>query len=88
MAELLEIQHLKTYFKTGGGMLHAVDDISFTLKEGQTLGVVGESGCGKSTLGRSILGLQSVTEGRVLFKGDDITVLEGMPGKNISARCR
>ena len=77
MAELLEIQHLKTYFKTGGGMLHAVDDISFTLKEGQTLGVVGESGCGKSTLGRSILGLQSVTEGRVLFKGDDITALRG-----------
>ena len=77
MAPLLEVQNLKTYFKTGGGMLHAVDDISFTLEEGRTLGVVGESGCGKSTLGRTILGLQPSTDGKVLFEGTDITSLHG-----------
>ena len=47
---LLEVKHLKKYFKTKGGLLHAVDDVSFTIGEGKTLGVVGESGCGKSTL--------------------------------------
>ena len=77
MAPLLEVQNLKTYFKTGGGMLHAVDDISFTLEEGRTLGVVGESGCGKSTLGRTILGLQPSTDGKVIFEGTDITNLHG-----------
>ena len=69
MSQLLEVSHLKTYFKTGGGFLHAVDDISFTLDEGKTLGVVGESGCGKSTLGRTILGLQAATSGSVKFDG-------------------
>ena len=49
---LLDVQHLKKYFKTPGGMLHAVDDVSFTIDAGKTLGGVGESGCGKSTLGR------------------------------------
>ena len=51
--ELLRVEHLKKYFKTSSGMLHAVDDVSFTIYEGDTLGVVGESGCGKSTNRRS-----------------------------------
>lgn len=76
MAEnILEVRHLKKYFKTGGGMLHAVDDISFTLEEGKTLGLVGESGCGKSTTGRSILRLIEPTSGQVIFDGKDITKL-------------
>ncbi len=73
MAALLEVRNLKKYFKTRGGMLHAVDGISFTLGEGKTIGVVGESGCGKSTLGRTILHLLDATDGQVLFEGADIT---------------
>lgn len=73
MSALLEVRDLKKYFKTRGGMLHAVDGISFTLQKGKTLGVVGESGCGKSTLGRTILHLCDATGGQVLFEGEDIT---------------
>ena len=73
MQPLLEVKNLKTYFKTPGGMLHAVDDISFQIEEGKTLGIVGESGCGKSTLGRTILHLLDATEGEILFQGEDIT---------------
>ena len=51
---LLEVKNLKKSFKTPGGMLHAVDDVSFRIQRGRTLGVVGESGCGKSTLGRTL----------------------------------
>ena len=69
MSNLLEVSHLKKYFRTPAGMLHAVDDVSFTIEEGKTLGVVGESGCGKSTLGRTIIGLQDATEGEILFQG-------------------
>ena len=61
MAKLLEVNRLKKYFRTPAGMLHAVDDVSFTIDEGKTLGVVGESGCGKSTLGRTVLGPVSYT---------------------------
>ena len=71
--KLLEVQCLKKYFKTPGGMLHAVDDISFSINEGETLGVVGESGCGKSTLGRVILGLHSATDGKIIFNGKEVT---------------
>ncbi len=73
MTNILEVTHLKKYFKTPGGMLHAVDDVSFTIEKGKTLGVVGESGCGKSTLGRAVLGLHEATEGRISFEGKDIT---------------
>ena len=54
---MLEVKNLKKYFKTKRGMLHAVDDVSFTIEKGKTLGVVGESGCGKSTTGRLVLQL-------------------------------
>jgi len=74
---LLEVRNLKKYFKTPKGMLHAVDDVSFTIEKGKTLGVVGESGCGKSTTGRTILRLTEPTSGEVLFEGKDIGKLSG-----------
>ncbi len=70
---LLEVKHLCKYFNTSGGVLHAVDDVSFAIEKGKTLGVVGESGCGKSTTGRAILRLHEPTSGEVLFEGNDIT---------------
>ena len=72
---LLEVKNLKKYFKTPRGLLHAVDDVSFTLDRGKTLGVVGESGCGKSTTGRAILRLIEPTAGQVLFEGEDVVGL-------------
>ena len=72
---LLEVKGLKKYFSTPRGMLHAVDDVTFTINEGQTLGVVGESGCGKSTTGRAILRLLEPTGGEVLFEGEDLAKL-------------
>ncbi|MCD8046025.1 MAG: ATP-binding cassette domain-containing protein [Clostridiales bacterium] len=77
MSNLLEIKNLKKYFDTPGGMLHAVDDVSFTMKKGTVLGVVGESGCGKSTLGRTILGILPATGGQVIYNGEDITKIKG-----------
>ena len=70
---ILEVKNLKKYFKTARGTLHAVDDVSFTIERGKTLGIVGESGCGKSTLGRTIIHLQKSTGGAVHFNGKDIT---------------
>ena len=64
---ILEVKNLKKYFNTSGGVLHAVDDVSFTLEKGKILGVVGESGCGKSTTGRAILRLHEPTERRSAF---------------------
>ena len=72
---ILEVKNLKKYFKTPEGMLHAVDDVSFTIKRNTTLGIVGESGCGKSTLGRCVLRLIEPTSGKVIFDGKDITEL-------------
>ena len=74
---ILEVKHLTKYFKTPRGMLHAVDDISFILEKGKTLGIVGESGCGKSTTGRCILRLIEPTSGKVIFNGEDILQLSG-----------
>lgn len=73
MGKILEVQNLKKYFQTGKGLLHAVDDLTFSIDQGKTLGVVGESGCGKSTLGRTILNLLDITDGKVIFEGKDIT---------------
>jgi peptide/nickel transport system ATP-binding protein len=69
---LLEVRNLKKYFETPRGPLQAVDDVSFSISRGKTLGMVGESGCGKSTLGRAILRLHEPTSGQVLFEGNDI----------------
>jgi peptide/nickel transport system ATP-binding protein/oligopeptide transport system ATP-binding protein len=80
-APLLEVEHVKLHFPIKQGILfthqvgavHAVDDISFTLVEGETLGLVGESGCGKTTLSRTIMRLLEPTGGAVRFRGDDVT---------------
>lgn len=73
--KILEVKNLKKYFSTKRGELHAVDDVSFTLERGKTLGLVGESGCGKSTTGRTILRLLEPTSGAVLFEGKDVSKL-------------
>ncbi|MBE7093061.1 MAG: dipeptide ABC transporter ATP-binding protein [Clostridiales bacterium] len=77
---LLEVKNLKKSFVVGTSFfgkptkyLRAVDDVSFTLKRGKTIGIVGESGCGKTTMGRTILKLHDVTGGRIIFDGEDIT---------------
>lgn len=72
MGNLLEVYNLKKYFAVPSGYLHAVDDVSFSIREGETLGVVGESGCGKSTLGRTILRLHEPTSGRIIYDGMDL----------------
>lgn len=69
---LIQTVNLKKYFNTPFGLLHAVDDINLSIDKGKTLGVVGESGCGKSTLGRTILRLLPLTDGQVLFDGENI----------------
>ena len=80
---LLEVKHLKKYFPTKSGLLHAVDDVSFSIERGKTLGVVGESGCGKSTLGRTILGLLDATDGEVWFDGREVTGVKGKEWKEL-----
>ncbi len=81
--ELLKVEHLKKYFDTPSGLLHAVDDMNFSIKKGETLGVVGESGCGKSTMGRAILRLHEPTSGKVLYKGEDIIQYNKVQMKNM-----
>ncbi len=80
--EILRVCHLKKYFPTPGGLLYAVDDINFSIAQGDTLGVVGESGCGKSTLGRAILRLHEPTAGEIYFQGEDILKLNKKQMKN------
>ena len=80
---ILEVSHLKKYYPINGGMfgrvvgnVKAVDDVSFSIKRGTTMGLVGESGCGKTTVGKTILRLHEITDGSVVFDGTDITKLD------------
>ena len=77
---LLEVRHLKKYFTTPKGLLHAVDDVSFTIPKGTTLGLVGESGCGKSSCARTIIRIYEPTDGTILLNGTDIS---HMPQKQL-----
>jgi len=81
--ELIRVEHLKKYFKVPAGINHAVDDVSFTISKGETLGVVGESGCGKSTLGRTLIHLLESTDGKIFLEGQDITHVRGSELKKI-----
>ena len=85
---LLEVKHLKKYFRTGKNMLKAVDDVSFFIKKGETVGVVGESGCGKTTCGRTILGLYDKTDGEVLYCGKDVHQLKGRERKQFTKKAQ
>ncbi len=83
---LLEVNHLKKYFQVGAGTNHAVDDVTFQIEKGHTMGVVGESGCGKSTLGRTIIRLLDATDGQVLLNGEDITYARGKELRRLRER--
>jgi peptide/nickel transport system ATP-binding protein len=83
---LIEVRNLKTFFSVAGGLklwgrkpavMRAVDDVSFKIRRGETLGLVGESGCGKTTVGRTLTRLENPTSGHILFRGDDVTRAEG-----------
>jgi len=84
-APLVETKGLKKYFSTPAGLLHAVDDVNLKIREGETLGVVGESGCGKSTLGRTILRLHEATSGEIDYKGSNILQFKGKELKSMRA---
>ncbi|GAE04239.1 oligopeptide transport ATP-binding protein OppF [Paenibacillus sp. JCM 10914] len=86
---LIEVKGLKKYFNVGNGnVLKAVDNLNFYIREGETLGMVGESGCGKSTAGRTILRLYEPTAGSVNFNGTDIYKLSPKKMKRCAGICR
>jgi peptide/nickel transport system ATP-binding protein len=83
---LLRVEDLVVEFKTKGGIVHAVSGISLDVREGETLGLVGESGCGKSTTGRAIMQLPPPTSGQVLFEGVDLSSLNGQQLREVRTR--
>jgi len=84
---VLQVRNLKKYFTVGRGqVLRAVDDVSFTIKAGKTLGLVGESGCGKTTVGRTIVRLYEPNDGQVLFEGQNVHQLKSREQKTITRR--
>ena len=83
---IMQVRNLKKYFKINRGYLHAVDDVTFDIPRGKTLGVVGESGCGKSTLGRTVLRLNEPTGGEILFHGQDLVKADKREMKQIRPR--
>ena len=86
MEKLLEVKNLKKYFPSGTQVVKAVDDVSFDVYEGETLGLVGESGCGKSTTGRMTIRLLDSTAGSILYRGRDVAQLKGSELRD--QRCR
>ncbi len=86
---LIEVKNLKKYFTVGGGaILKAVDNISFAIKEGETLGLVGESGCGKSTTGRTIIRLYEATGGEVIYNGNNVHKLNKAEKKDFTKKAQ
>lgn len=85
MGNLIEVKNLKKYFSTPRGTLHAVDNVTFNIEKGKTIGIVGESGCGKSTLGKTLMRLHNPTSGEVMYKGTDIA---SMPIKEFKKNYR
>ncbi len=83
---LIEVKNLKKYFKTPAGDLHAVDNVSFNIEKGKTLGVVGESGCGKSTLGKTMIRMTDATAGEVWFDGQEVTGMSQKEFKKMRMR--
>ena len=86
---LIDVRNLKKYFQVGKGLtLKAVDDVSFYIREGETLGLVGESGCGKSTVGRTIIGLYAATDGEVIFDGMNVNQLNQKQRKDFTRKAQ
>jgi peptide/nickel transport system ATP-binding protein len=83
---VLRIEDLVVEFKTAGGIVHAVSGISLDVREGETLGLVGESGCGKSTTGRAIMQLPPPTAGHVVFEGGDLSAMSGQQLREVRTR--
>lgn len=79
---MIEVKNLKKYFDSPRGIVHAVDDVSFKIEAGTTMGVVGESGCGKSTLGRTMIHLNESTDGEIWFDGKNVTNIKGQELKD------
>lgn len=86
---LIDVQNLKKYFQVGShATLKAVDDVSFKIFKGETLGLVGESGCGKTTCGRTVMGLYDATDGQILFDGEDISKYNKAQKKEFTRRAQ
>ena len=84
---LVQVDDLKKYFPVGGGrVLRAVDDVSFAIRKGETLGLVGESGCGKTTVGRTLMRIYEPDGGKVLYDGKDIFALKGRESRELTRR--
>lgn len=86
---LIHVKNLKKYFQVGkNATLKAVDDVSFDILKGETLGLVGESGCGKTTCGRTVMGLYEATAGEILFDGHDVSKLNKKEKKDFARRAQ
>ena len=83
---LVEIKHLKKYYNTPRGLLHAIDDVTMDIEKGKTIGIVGESGCGKSTLGKTLIRMEDATDGEVYFDGKEVTHMSQHEVKNMRMR--
>ena len=83
---LVEIKHLKKYYNTPRGLLHAIDDVTMDIEKGKTIGIVGEFGCGKSTLGKTLIRMEDATDGEVYFDGKEVTHMSQHEFKNMRMR--